>query len=106
MISFDKFEYYINTIKRESDFVDSLTEALQTEILLKKLNCQCLAIELISDMFHDTNDWLGYWIFELNFGSDYTDGCVTEADGALIPLRTTRELYDFLCANMKAGEAP
>lgn len=106
MISFDKFEYYINTIKRESDFVDSLTEALQTEILLEKLNCQCLAIELIGDAFHDTNDWLGYWIFELNFGSDYTDGCVTEADGALIPLHTTRELYDFLCANMKAGEAP
>lgn len=104
MISFDKFEYYINTIKRESDFVDSLTDILRTDILLEKLNCQSLALDLIGDLFRDTDDWIGYWAIELDFGKRYKDGCVTEEDGTIIPLRTVEDLYNFLVSSYKEGD--
>lgn len=40
---------------------------------------------------------LSYYVYELEFGSKYTPGCVTEEDGTICPLSNPDELYDDLC---------
>lgn len=62
-------------------------------------------VSLLEIIFKDKeNQWLAYWIWELNYGEVYNDGDVTEEDGTIISLRTAEELYDFLIKNHRRGE--
>lgn len=43
------------------------------------------------------NDWIEYFIYELDFGAKFKLGCVIEADGEAIDLSTPEALYEYLC---------
>lgn len=41
-------------------------------------------------------DNIEYFIYEIEFGSKYYDGCFTEADGTPIDISDAEKLYDYL----------
>jgi hypothetical protein len=53
---------------------------------------------LLKIAFNDNHkdSWIDYFIYELDFGSKYKNGCVTNKDGSNIDLSTSEKLYDFL----------
>jgi len=53
-------------------------------------------VELLETMFDDTEGWISYFIYELNWGEDWEPGYVTGTDGNDIELSTIEQLYDFL----------
>jgi hypothetical protein len=55
-------------------------------------------IKLLQFEFGDDHDesWVDYFIYELNFGEDYKDGCVRRADGSHVDLSSAEKLYDWL----------
>lgn len=63
--------------------------------------CTETVIDLLKFIFNDKDQWINYWIFELDFGKDYEDGWVTQKDGTIIPLKTVEDLYDLLVKNME-----
>ena len=44
--------------------------------------------------------WIEYYIYELEFGKKYKEGCV-KSEGKNIDLSDSGKLYDFLIADMK-----
>lgn len=40
--------------------------------------------------------WISYYCWELDFGRDYTEGCVENEDGVPVPLSTPDDLYNIL----------
>lgn len=60
-------------------------------------------VELLNFIFEDESDWLGYWLWELDFGKKYNEGSVT-LDGKNISLKTIEDLYNMLIDNMKNGD--
>ena len=57
-------------------------------------------IHLLKLTFQDEEDsWIDYYIYELEFGRNYTDGCVKLADGTNVKLYNASDLYDFLLTN-------
>lgn len=51
----------------------------------------------LQEEFLDTDDWIGYFINDLNFGNDLTlmkDN--KNSDGTLIDISTIEKLYEFL----------
>ena len=54
-----------------------------------------VTVDLLQNTMRDKNDWIPYWMYELNFGRDYRPGCVTR-DGSEIPLQTFDDVYDLL----------
>lgn len=59
----------------------------------------------IQTMFNDIeNDWIGYWMWELNFGKRYEDGMIQD-DNGIIPLATSEDLYNLLKSNMSDENA-
>lgn len=66
--------------------------------------CTSTVIDLLEFIFNDKDQWISYWIFELDFGKDYEDGWVTQKDGAVIPLKTVEDLYDLLVKNMEESK--
>lgn len=45
--------------------------------------------------FNDKDDWIGYWMWELDFGEKWMPGTVTK-DGKDIPLKTIDDLWNIL----------
>ena len=63
--------------------------------------CTSTVIDLLEFIFNDENQWINYWIFELEFGERYGDGDVKNENGEDIPLRTAEDLYNLLVKNME-----
>lgn len=51
---------------------------------------------LLKDLTNDSSDIIGYWLWELEFGERYEEGCVTEEDGTPIPLKTLDDVWNYL----------
>ena len=66
--------------------------------------CTETVIDLLEFIFNDKNQWISYWIFELEFGERYEDGDVKNENGEDIPLKTAEDLYDLLVRNMKESK--
>lgn len=66
--------------------------------------CTETVIDLLEFIFNDKNQWINYWIFELDFGKNYEDGLVTQKDGTIIPLKAVEDLYDLLVKNMEESK--
>ena len=54
-----------------------------------------IVVELLEIML-DGGDTISWWIYDLEYGKKYEDGCITEKDGTIIDLSTVEKLYDFL----------
>ena len=57
-----------------------------------------VTVDLLQRAMRDKNDWIIYWMYELDFGKDYRPGCVTAEDGSDIPLQTFDDVYDVLAS--------
>lgn len=51
---------------------------------------------LLKELVEDKYDYISYFMWELDFGKDYTDGTITEADGTIIKLENASDLYDLI----------
>ncbi len=59
-----------------------------------------MVLEILEEVFGDTNFWIGYFIFELDFGKRWTEDSI-EDDGKVVILQTAEDLYDLLVGNPK-----
>jgi len=53
-------------------------------------------ITLLKLSFKDDSDWIDYFIYDLDFGRDYKEGCVMSKDKKPIPLVTIDDLWNLL----------
>lgn len=44
----------------------------------------------------DKDDWILYFVYDLNFGAKYKEGMVKDKDGSIINISTESKLYDFI----------
>ena len=100
-MSYEEFEKYMSKITRLLDFEDSIQNTCRIsgfdwcEIKHPTLIDECVA--LLSVIMEDTQDeWIRYWVFELDCGKKYTQGSVKDENGNAIPMKTIRDLYDYL----------
>ena len=111
MISKDLFVETINFIKERNEFEiklnDMLTEEYSDCVFYPSNKWFDKVVQLLSAGFdyedEIISDWIYYFIFELDFGEKWKEGCVTETiivDGkdvdVDVPLGTPENLYDML----------
>ena len=58
-----------------------------------------LVEELLSKLVNDKYDNISYYMWEIDFGKEYKEGCITEEDGTPIPLSNAGELYDLIMSS-------
>lgn len=106
LLSRDEFCNVISQIYYVMDYQDKLNDFLHgwnEGGYLMQPDCMETCTDLLEFIFSDTNRWISYWVWELDFGKYYTEGAVTDKDGNPIPLRTAEDLYHFLIENLKEG---
>lgn len=104
MINKVEFVRIINDLKEANDFVvevNNKARKLSDAIKSDFFNAQSLAIShedlvirLLENIFDET-ETIGWWIYELDYGREYTEGCLTE-NGKVIDVSTAEKLYDYL----------
>ena len=107
IMSKESFCEVMNGYKSMFDFTDEMNELFDKYKVDGNIYpplCTSTVIDLLEFIFNDENQWINYWIFELEFGKDYEDGDAKDADGSNIPLKTVEDLYDLLVRNMKESK--
>lgn len=97
----EQFVDFVNFMKERDEAQLKIGEAFEAEfedsIFWPYSKWQNKMIDLLEIAMRDKeNYWISYWMYELNYGADYYDGCITEADGSIIKMATAEDLYDFL----------
>lgn len=108
MISYEKFRKYMTKImeqdERDNKFSDALV-AFCTDGAPFVTTTE-LAIDLLEELCDDTQDhWITYWLYELDRGFKYTEGCVT-MDDINVPMETLEDLYKVLRGDYWVDNAP
>lgn len=106
LLSLDEFTEYMEEVQKQNKFYLDLCnlcddmDGYQTySIELPTLENQ--VVDLLEDIFEDTAHWISYWVYELDFGREYYDGCVTDEVEGDIKLHTIQDLYIFLLHNIQ-----
>ena len=94
----------------------SASEAIEEcRILEEKLNCavkslcpdfnnfyfdkhSSLILDMLKDLINDTEDWIGYYIYELDWGKNGIH-CITLSDNTIYSLTNYDELYEYIVSN-------
>lgn len=92
----ENFSELINAVKNHSEYIWNLYKDYGIDFV----NSPVMEIEneitkYLKAQFDDKCDWIGYWMWELNFGENWKPGTVTE-NGNDIPLKTIDDLWNLL----------
>lgn len=112
MISKEKFVEIINRLKKYNELQNDINELFNESIDNKEMDfmnagsiCighESVVVYLLENMF-DT-DMIGYWVYELDYGEKYTEGCVLDENMNNIDLSTAEKLYDYLIKTLESEE--
>lgn len=101
MLTYKQFEKYMSAIVAADKKLDEIFKVLGGGDGIFDCTAIGTAVELISLLMEDSEDWIYFWVYETNCGEDWTDETASEADGTPIICKTIRQLYDFLVQNGK-----
>lgn len=104
MISKEKFVEIINRLKNYNELQNKINDLFKDNIDNKEMDfmnagsiCighESVVVYLLERMF-DT-DMISYFIYELDYGEKYKEGCVLDENMNEIDLSTAEKLYDYL----------
>lgn len=101
ILSKEEFVDAIKEIKSISDYHEDLNEFFRKHNVdgyVYQPDGTVTSLKLLHKIFEkaDKDDWIDYFVYELNFGKNYEDGCVKDKNGSHIAMSNAEELYDFL----------
>lgn len=106
-------ELFVNTIRQmeelyiEQEKFNDMLKSIDNEFGGGYIHSKSIDIlyNLLKELVNDKqDDWIGYYLWELDFGKKYEDGMITEADGTIIKLSTPEELYDLIISETQNAE--
>ena len=104
MITLQQFKSALSDIKRFQQAQDSINDGfkiLGQDSRIMITEPESVVVRLLETIFNDKGEWIQYFLYELDWGKKYEDGCITDTDGSFIKLSTIDELYVFLLKEEK-----
>lgn len=88
-------------LRRVEDSVNDLFEDEGIEFMSFSYGAYEQIMFNVLDEIFDHDETLAYWIYDLDFGSEYDDpnGLRMTENEEIVPLRTPEDLYDYLTKN-------
>lgn len=112
IISKEKFVEIINRLRAYNDLQNKIDDLFKENIDNKEMDfmnagsiCighESVVVYLLENIF-DT-DMISYWIYELNYGEEYTSGGVLDENMNNIDLSTAEKLYDYLVQDIEGED--
>lgn len=110
MITKEQFVKIINRLRDYNDLQDKIQDLFRDNIDNQEMDfmnagsiCvghETIVVKLLENMFNERRT-LSWWIYELDYGRKYKEGCISEANGTIIDLSTPEKLYEYLIKEME-----
>lgn len=97
----EEFITYMTKLDDSKKYLDKLEEVLGAYLFDGPLYSP---IESLEDFIADMCDLkpgcedLSYFIYELDFGREYKEGCVLDENDTPLDFSSSEKLYDYLCS--------
>lgn len=105
IITYQEFERYMQSIQTIFDIEDRLADIShevkhrsKSEFSLYYPSLVTETMELLAKAVDDNDDWISYFVFELDFGNKNNTMQIKDGDGNIIPLSTVEDLWNILHA--------
>lgn len=99
-MSFSLFKKYMDIIIHDYKVADAIYKAsdrtLDTYEVFQSVGGLA---DLLCIIFHDDSDWIGYFIWELDCGADYSPNMVMDEQDMPVSLESIADLYEVLVDN-------
>jgi len=105
MLSKPKFIKFIKELQSIELDIEGVHKALQKldpdfgGFYLSRVNT--LIVKLLQESVNDQEEWISYWIYELDYGKKWRKGTVTDKNKKDIKLQTAEDLYNYIVENNK-----
>lgn len=101
MISFEKFEKDILYLEDLDEKIDEIIKFIGVENKIVDLlfDCHNKIVDNIMEGFGDVefiNDYISWWIFDCNYGTENTEIYNAETDDKIDNLKSAKRLYNYL----------
>ena len=106
MITKKQFVEIINKLKKVNDFVNKtndeareLDDAIESDFfnaMSLSISHESIVVKLLEKIFNDKEGIISWWLYELDYGREYEDGCFIDEDRSYIDVSTAEKLYDYL----------
>lgn len=104
MITLEQFKSYMQKLdeieKKEENLDNALKDISPDFGGISFIEITDVVYEILKDVFKDKFDWIGYWRWELEKGTKWKKGTITEKNGKEIKLKTVEDLYNLLIKEM------
>lgn len=95
---------FIQKKDQEQNEINKLfTQAFEDSFFYPFCMYETQLVKLLKIIMQDKDDDIDYFIYELEFGTRWKPGYVTEADGTDVKMQTASDLYKYLEQNYKEG---
>lgn len=102
LITYEEFESYINEMKSIDELQANLNALIRSYNRSNKEDVEYIRfptlfdsiVELLQKVTGDTYEYTNFWIYDLDFGHKYVEGCIRCENGESIQLRTTKDLWN------------
>lgn len=101
MMSYEDFDKYMTQLKKEVDFIEAFSMAIDSRLLYEKLNCISIVPELMEAIMDDTEGRISDFCWTLDFGRTYVPDAIRDKNDRRATYRTTKELYNYLVESKK-----
>ena len=101
MLAYEQFEKYMTAIVSADEKADEVCNVLGCSDKLFECTAIGTAIELLSWVMGDSEEWIAYWMYEQEYGTKWDENTASYKDGTPVICKTIRQLYDFLVKNAK-----
>lgn len=96
MINKENFIMYMDRIKNLRTIEENINEAgRKIDLFISFAEHEQLVVDILRDSFDDQEEWISYFVYELDFGAKWHPMCIT-ANGIDVPMSNAGELYDVL----------
>lgn len=102
IITYEEFESYINELKEIDEFQTQLDTLIRSYNKSGRGQAEYIhlptlfdsVIELLQKATGDNSEYINFWIYDLDFGHKYVEGCIRCENSESIQLRTTKDLWN------------
>lgn len=95
MITFELFDSILQSVQKKDERISKISEVLGGAEEIFAVSAIDEVLRLLTEIFDDTEEWIFYWVWELQFGEKWMAGMV-EIDERPVKLHTTLDLYKLL----------
>lgn len=113
MISKEDFVKIINRLKDNAEMQEKINDLYRDTVEAKisdfnnvsyvGIYFEDIVVELLENIFNDKMN-ISYWLYDIDYGRKYKDGCVMKTNGTIIDISTPEKLYDILIKDMEGDK--